>query len=116
MRIWDVPPGELCRLHLLGEHRELHAIWTILTEDKLGYRHHPETKRWERKLAALHFRHGRLVDEMAQRGYAHRSNLDASLAVGMPVQTELIDAVEVQRALLTAKPCDCYLPGGRRQK
>ncbi|HEX6642404.1 MAG TPA: pyrimidine dimer DNA glycosylase/endonuclease V, partial [Thermoanaerobaculia bacterium] len=38
MRIWDVDPAELCRAHLLGEHRELHAIWTILTQDRRGYR------------------------------------------------------------------------------
>jgi hypothetical protein len=116
MRIWDVLPEELCRLHLLGEHRELHAIWAILTEDKDAYRHHPETKRWERKLAALHIRHGQLVDEMARRGYVHRSDLDASLAVGMAVQTELVDPVEVQRRRLTSKPCNCYLPGDRRQE
>lgn len=27
MRIWDLSPKRLCRNHLLGEHRELHAIW-----------------------------------------------------------------------------------------
>ena len=42
MRIWDVPPECLCRQHLLGEHRELHAIWTILTTGKTGYTRHPE--------------------------------------------------------------------------
>ena len=36
MRIWDVRPEELCRLHLFGEHRELHAIWAILTRDEGG--------------------------------------------------------------------------------
>ena len=115
MRIWDVPPEELCRLHLLSEHRELHAIWAILTEDKDGYRHHPETKRWVRKLAALHIRHGQLVDEMTMRGYAHRSDLDASLAVGQTTQTELVDTLKRQRERLTAKPCNCYPPGDRRQ-
>ena len=34
MRVWDVSPKELCRAHLLGEHRELHAIWTILTQTR----------------------------------------------------------------------------------
>lgn len=116
MRIWDVPPEDLCRLHLLGEHRELHAIWAILTEDKAGYRHHPETKRWVGKQAALYVRHAQLVDEMARRGYAHRSDLETSLATGIAAQTELIDPVEVQRELLTSKPCSCYPPGDRRQK
>ena len=37
MRIWDVPPSLLCRQHLLGEHRELHGLWRILTENRQGY-------------------------------------------------------------------------------
>ena len=32
MRTWDIPPEKLCRQHLLGEHRELHAIWSIITK------------------------------------------------------------------------------------
>src|SRR6516225_12082778 len=61
MRIWDVDPALLCRQHLLGEHRELHAVWTILTTDSAGYRRHPETLRWEGRLGALARRHDRLV-------------------------------------------------------
>ena len=57
MRIWDVAPGVLCRRHLLGEHRELHGLWNILTQDKRGYRRHPETVRREGELAALFGRH-----------------------------------------------------------
>ena len=53
---------------------------------------------------------------MARRGYAHRSDLDASLATGIAAQTEFIDPVDVQRELLNSKPCNCYLPGDRRQK
>jgi len=33
MRIWDLPVKDLCKNHLLGEHRELHAIWSILTKN-----------------------------------------------------------------------------------
>ena len=108
MRVWDVPPEELCRVHLLGEHRELHAVWTILTRDKAGYRHHPETKRWAGKQAALFLRHEELAGEMTRRGYLHRSDLEAELAVGNEAQTEFVDPVERQRQLLAAKPCDCY--------
>lgn len=48
MRIWDIAPKFLCQKHLLGEHRELHAIWNILTiyRGQGGYSKHPETKRW----------------------------------------------------------------------
>jgi len=108
VRVWDVPAEELCRVHLLGEHRELHAIWTILTRNKTGYRHHPETKRWAGKQAALFLRHEALTGEMTARGYRHRSDLDATLAVGNKTQTEFVDPVERQRELLAAKPCDCY--------
>jgi hypothetical protein len=107
MRIWDVDPAVLCRQHLLGEHRELHAVWTILTTDSPGYRRHPETLRWEGRLAVLARRHDQLVDEMERRGYRHHSRLDLSLATGGIVQTELVDPPETQMELLRAKPCLC---------
>ena len=108
MRIWDVEPAELCRAHLLGEHRELHAIWTILTQDRRGYRSHPETLRWEGRLAALYRRHEALVAEMQRRGYGHRSPLDERLATGSSVQDVYVDPIDVQRRMLAAKPCACY--------
>ncbi len=107
MRIWDVAPGILCRAHLLGEHRELHAIWTVLTSDKRGYSRHPETLRWKGKLAALYTRHDLLVTEMTRRGYNHASALDNSQAIGESVQTEFIDSPERQMELLREKGCDC---------
>jgi hypothetical protein len=108
MRVWDVPPQELCRVHLLGEHRKPHAIWTILTQDKIGFRNHPETKRWAGKQAALLLRHEDLAGEMTRRGHSHRSESEAKLAVGNQAQTEFVHPVERQRQLLAAKPCDCY--------
>lgn len=108
MRVWDVEPAELCRAHLLGEHRELHAIWTILTQDRRGYRSHPETRRWEGRLAALYRRHEALVTEMTRRGYGHRSPLDPALASGSETQNVFVDSIEAQRRILAAKPCPCY--------
>ena len=35
MRIWDISPNKLCDKHLLGEHRELHAIWVIIDSDEI---------------------------------------------------------------------------------
>jgi hypothetical protein len=78
MRIWDVSPAILCRQHLLGEHRELHGLWNILTQGKAGYSRHPETVRWRGKLAALYRRHEALVEEMDQRDYRHASPLEPS--------------------------------------
>jgi hypothetical protein len=110
MRIWDIPPSQLCREHLLGEHRELHAMWTILTKDKKGYRKHPETKRWEGKLAALYNRHTDEVEEMIKRNYNHHSPLDKALATGETTQEVMINTIEEQIALLKNKGCECDLP------
>lgn len=71
MRIWDIPPEKLCRQHLLGGHRELHALWSIIINNKKAYAHHPETMRWRGKLRALYLRHNAQVEEMTKRGYKH---------------------------------------------
>jgi hypothetical protein len=107
MRIWDIGPEKLCRNHLLGEHRELHAIWSILTNKKKGYRNHPETKRWQGKLKALYARHKKLVEEMERRGYRHRSPLSARFARGSALQDEFVDKRIVQRNILRNKRCGC---------
>lgn len=112
LRIWDVPPSDLCRQHLLGEHRELHGLWNILTLGKTGYARHPETLRWVGKERALFQRHEALVVEMQRRGYNHASPLDEALAGGGGVQDAFIDPIPRQRELLAAKPCPCTgVPG-----
>lgn len=107
MRIWDIPPKNLCRVHLLGEHRELHAIWTILTMGRKGYSNHPETKRWVGKLAALYIRHEALICEMKARNYNHNSDLDKKLAIGDALQNTFVHTVEEQKEILKNKGCAC---------
>jgi len=107
MRIWDITPKRLCRNHLLGEHRELHAIWSILTKNKLGYSRHPETIRWKGRLKALYLRHQELVKDMSRRGYNHRSDLDSRLAKGARVQERYVDPIKRQIAILRSKKCGC---------
>lgn len=107
MRIWDLEPALLCDRHLLGEHRELHAIWAIVNTGKRGYAHHPETLRWRDRLAALYARHDAQVAEMSRRGFRHASPLDPRLATGAAQQTELIDPVEAQRERLASRACGC---------
>lgn len=109
MRIWDISPKKLCRNHLLGEHRELHAIWNILTKNKLGYSRHPETLRWRGKLKALFLRHKELVIEMQNRGYNHKSILSVELAKGKARQDKFVDSVKRQIIILKEKKCDCNL-------
>jgi len=109
MRIWDIPPEKLCRQHLLGEHRELHAIWSILTEEKRGYANHPETRRWRGRLKALFIRHDALVAEMTRRGFQHHSPLSETLATGEGVQDQYVDSCEQQIRILRDKGCGCSL-------
>jgi hypothetical protein len=73
MRVWDIHPGYLNRESLLGEHREVHAVFSIITNHKLGYARHPETLRWRDCLGALVLRHDCLVEEMRFRGFRHLS-------------------------------------------
>ena len=112
MRIWDLDPALLCDRHLLGEHRELHAIWSVLTAGKRGYACHPETLRWRGRLGALYARHDAQVAELSRRGFRHASPLDSRLATGATRQTERIDSVEAQRERLASRPCDCLARAG----
>ncbi len=107
MRIWDIPPEKLCRNHLLGEHREIHAVWTIITCSKKGYSSHPETIRWKGKLKALYLRHEIVTAEMSRRGYKHFSPLDSSLVSGNSLQDEFVDSIEIQKESLRGKGCGC---------
>lgn len=109
MRVWDVPPQQLCRSHLLGEHREIHALWAVLTANKKGYVHHPETLRWKGRLMALYLRHEADVAEMARRGYCHATPLDVRLATGAAQQDVYVDPPDEQVRILRRKGCDCHV-------
>ncbi|CAK0766087.1 Pyrimidine dimer DNA glycosylase [Gammaproteobacteria bacterium] len=73
MRIWDINPGYLNRQSLLGEHRELHGIISIIANGKYGYSRHPETIRWIGHDWALAKRHKQLACEMALRKFTDKS-------------------------------------------
>lgn len=73
MRIWDINPGYLNRQSLLGEHRELHGIVSILVSGKMGYSKHPETIRWISHGWALTMRHQQLAAEMSLRNFTDRT-------------------------------------------
>ncbi len=107
MRIWDISPSRLCRNHLLGEHRELHAMWVVITQNKKGYSSHPETLRWRGKLQAMFLRHEKLASEMIKRGYNHKSPLDKRKAVGSAKQNEYVDSIEKQIQIIKKKGCSC---------
>ena len=111
MRVWDIHPRHLCRKHLLGEHRELHGLWNILTKHKGkgGYSRHTETLRWVGKQRALYMRHEQLVREMIKRGYKHYSPLNKKFAVGLGSQKVFINTVKEQKKILGKKMCECLV-------
>lgn len=91
MRIWDINPGYLNRQSLLGEHRELHGIVSILVNRKKGYANHPETVRWSGYGWALRQRHRLLAAEMSIRGYTDKSPVDMRAKKGVWPQTYIDD-------------------------
>jgi hypothetical protein len=105
MRIWDISPGYLNRQSLLGEHRELHGLVSILVNGKKGYSRHPETLRWVGCVGALAMRHGQLSAEMALRGYREHSPLPL-LSSSDEWPAVYIDQPAAQFALLKNKYAD----------
>lgn len=107
MRVWDIHPGYLNSRSLLGEHREVHALFSVILGNKTGYARHPETLRWRDCLGALAIRHDLLVQEMLLRGYRHRSPGPAVEASPWPAG--YIDPPHEQVSLLARKylekPC-----------
>lgn len=79
MRMWMLPPGFLCRKHLLGEHVELHMLAGSLIRKKTldGF-----ARDGLIEPSALPARHEALAAEMLARGYRHQSPLptDAAMA------------------------------------
>ena len=103
MRIWDIHPGYLARQQLLGEHRELHGLFNVITLGKKGYSKHPETLRWVGRVDALVQRHDLLVAEMKLRGYKHHSPLVPRVEKQVHWPEIYIDPPERQFELLANK-------------
>lgn len=102
MRIWDLHPGYLNRQSLLGEHRELHGMVSIIVNNKKGYSRHPETLRWMDFGWALNKRHQLLAAEMALRGYNDKSPVRTRKNNGLWPDT-FIDEPYAQIRLLKEK-------------
>ena len=75
MRVWDLNVGYLSQSSLLGQHAEIHSLFSVLMGGKKGYSSHPETLRWRGHLGELLWRHDLTVREMVLRGLQHRSPL-----------------------------------------
>jgi uncharacterized protein YbgA (DUF1722 family) len=95
MRVWDIHPGYLSDKSLLGEHVEIHALYSIITGNKKGYSKHPETKRWKGHLQQLISRHNLVVKEMLLREFKHNSPILISGDVGGRKSTDKISYINV---------------------
>lgn len=78
MRMWMIDPSEMCRDHLLGEHRELHTLEGAIRSDQIAI------DGWvrDRFVAPRRIieRHAELVTEMHRRGWP--SGLDHETPIG----------------------------------
>ncbi|WP_339138070.1 MAG: DUF1722 domain-containing protein [Candidatus Electrothrix sp. GW3-4] len=102
MRIWDINPGYLNRQSLLGEHRELHGIVSIIANGKKGYSKHPETLRWIGFGWALKMRHELLAAEMRLRGFNEKTPVKTGSNQGFWPE-EYLDIPQEQFLILAEK-------------
>ncbi|MDD3655851.1 MAG: DUF1722 domain-containing protein [Atribacterota bacterium] len=98
MRVWDIHPGYLSGQSLLGEHSEIHALYSIITEHKRGYSSHPETKRWNDHLNLLVLRHNLLVREMTIRDFKHLSPLGFAEYIDKEEQCNPVSYIDLPSA------------------
>ncbi len=107
MRVWDVHPGYLSEKRLLGQHVEIHAVYSVITNNKKGYAKHPETIRWKNNLDKLLKVHATTALEMELRGFKHKSPLseDSYLSSNFNEDSyfKFIDHPSVQFSLLKGK-------------
>ena len=73
MRMWmGADPKFMCRQHLLGEHRELHALMVMITANvSLG----GFIKKDLIEPSSIWTRHEEIILEMHRRGYRHKTPL-----------------------------------------
>ncbi len=104
VRIWGrAHPADLNRKHLLGEHKEVHALIRAVY-DEVGWTHHPETKRFALQPQFLIFRHELLRIEMMSRwGDRHSAANHPSRVWWLGMGNELQAMLPV--ALTISKDC-----------
>lgn len=78
MRMWMTDPKIMCKNHLLGEHRELHALIGIFKRKK-SIKGHIDGDQVEP--LSIEKRHNELVTEMLRRNYKHNSPLKLDISI-----------------------------------
>jgi hypothetical protein len=112
LRVWDIHPGYLSRQSLLGQHAEIHAIYSIITGGKKGYASHPETMRWKERLPEPERRHALTVKEMTCGPWATTAPSRQGLFKDSSVSKAYVDMPVEQFAILKQKytTSDCQRP------
>ena len=87
---------------LLGEHRELHGIVSVVRNHKRGYSRHPETLRWSRFLESLAIRHA-LLAVFHMWGYV------SGYSTMTPTETALCDLFTEIQVLALAHNVTCLI-------
>ena len=110
MEIFDLQPWQLCKTHLLSQHRVIHKVWNhIQTPEhkrspKLST--DPECCRWEANSLALFRVHLEITNEMHRREMKHSSPLEGK-TIGDGVLREFLTPIDQQMERLNAKDCGC---------
>ena len=74
--MWMTDVSQMCRQHLLGEHKEIHQLMGSLKK-KMNLNGYVEKNCIE--ISSIISRHQTLVDEMIRRGYNHHSPIEPML-------------------------------------
>ena len=78
MCIWDINPGYLNNRSLLGEHVEIHKIFSMINKNKVEQY---KIKKWKKYRWALMKRHDIIVSEMKIRGFNHYSPIFSDINI-----------------------------------
>ena len=95
---------------MLGQHLEVHTIYSVITNGKKGYSRHPETLRWVNWLDELSLVHQLTVAEMLARGFEHKSPIDMP-PCAYRTNFGTVDPVWRQIEELRRKNCKCDMSG-----
>jgi len=109
MRIWhkDLIPV-LCRQHLLAVWREALGCYSIITNDKKGYRNHPAVKEFEEDVGRLEWVLLKVRREMLMRGYNPKPLPFEHLCQPNKYPKEW-QTLEQQIEVLKSKKCNCKI-------
>jgi uncharacterized protein (TIGR02328 family) len=110
MRIWhEKLISKLCRQHLLAVWREGLGCYSIIINNKKGYRNHPATQEFIKAPDMLWVRLRRIREEMLRRGYHPKEVPEPTYKLPEELPVKPWQTLEEQTAVLKAKGCKCKI-------